>query len=101
VYKINSTADNILHALRGLNRLGIEDIAEDVQGVDTPNMSTKREEMFKAAEEYYKLLDSAEKASNPEKLQELKDKLDSITELYSDDVAYYAFMKQERLTRGL
>lgn len=101
VYKINSTADDILVPLRGLNRLGVEDIAEDVQGVDTPNMSSKREEMFKTAEEYYKLLDSAEKASNPQKLQVLKDKLDSLAELYSDDVAYYAFLKQERLTRGL
>jgi predicted ATP-binding protein involved in virulence len=101
VFKINSTADNILLPLKGLNRLGVEDIAEDIQGVDTPNMSSEREEMFKAAEDYYKLLDSAEKESNLERLQELKDKLDSITEKYSDDVAYYAFLKQERLARGI
>lgn len=101
VYKINSTADNILNPLRGMNRLGIEDIAEDIQDVETPNMSKKREEMFKAAEEYYQLLDSAEKEKNLDKIQELKDRLDSITELYSDDVAYYAFLKQERIARGL
>jgi predicted ATP-binding protein involved in virulence len=101
VYKINSTADNILNPLKGMNRLGIEDIAEDIQDVETPNMSKKREEMFKAAEEYYQLLVSAEKEKNPVKLQELKDRLDSITELYSDDVAYYAFLKQERIARGL
>jgi predicted ATP-binding protein involved in virulence len=101
VYKINSTADNILNPLKGTNRLGIEDIAEDIQDVESPNMSKKREEMFKAAEEYYQLLDSAEKEKNPNKLQELKDRLDSITELYSDDVAYYAFLKQERIARGL
>lgn len=101
VYKINSTADNILNPLKGMNRLGIEDIAEDIQDVETPNMSKKREEMFKAAEEYYQLLDSAVKEKNPGKLLELKDRLDSITELYSDDVAYYAFLKQERIARGL
>jgi predicted ATP-binding protein involved in virulence len=101
VYKINSTADNILQPLKGLNRLGVEDIAEDVQGVETPNMSSKREEMFKTAEEYYKLLDSAENENNREELQRIKDKLDSLAEKYSDDVAYYAFLKQERLTRGI
>lgn len=101
VFKINSTADNILFPLKGLNRLGVEDIAEDIQGVETPNMSSEREEMFKAAEDYYKLLDSAEKETNLERLQMLKDKLDSITEKYSDDVAYYAFLKQERLARGI
>lgn len=101
VYRINSSADEILLPLKGINRLGVEDIAENVQGVDTPNMSSKREEMFKAAEEYYKLLDSAEKEKNNQKLLELKDKLDSIAEKYSDDVAYYAFLKQERLARGI
>lgn len=101
VFKINSTADNILLPIKGLNRLGIEDIAEDIQGVETPNMSSKREEMFTAAEEYYMLLDSAEKEKNLEKLRDLKDKLDSIAEKYSDDVAYYAFLKQERLARGI
>lgn len=101
VYKINSTADDILFPLKGLNRLGVEDIAEEVQGVETPNMSSKREEMFKAAEDYYKLLDSAEKEYNQDSLQELKDKMDAITEKYSDDVAYYAFLKQERLARGI
>jgi predicted ATP-binding protein involved in virulence len=101
VFKINSTADNLLYPLRGTNRLGLEDIAEDIQNVDSPNMSSEREEMFKAAEKYYKLLESAEKEKNPLKLQELKDKLDSILEKYSDDVAYYAFLKQERITRGI
>lgn len=101
VFKINSTADNLLFPLKGTNRLGLEDIAEDIQNVDSPNMSSEREEMFKAAEDYYKLLESAEKEKNPSKLQELKDKLDSILEKYSDDVAYYAFLKQERITRGI
>jgi predicted ATP-binding protein involved in virulence len=101
VYKINSSADKILYPLKGLNRLSVEDIAEDVQGVETPNMSSKREEMFKAAEDYYKLLDSAEKENNKDRLQELKDKMDAISEKYSDDVAYYAFLKQERLARGI
>lgn len=101
VFKINSTADNILYALKGLNRLGVEDIAEDIQGVETPNMSSQREEMFKAAEEYYSLLDLSEKESDPQTIQQLKDKLDSITEKYSDDVAYYAFLKHERLARGI
>lgn len=101
VYKINSTADDILFPLKGLNRLGVEDIAEEVQGVDTPNMSSKREEMFKAAEEYYKLLESVEKVTDDERLQQLKNKLDSIAEKYSDDVAYYAFLKQERLAKGI
>ncbi len=87
--------------INGANRLGIEDIAEDIQDVDTPNMSKKRERMFVAAEKYYTLLEKAQSESDKQKLQELKDSLDEISELYSDDVAYYAFLKQERIARGV
>ena len=100
VFKIDSTGDSI-DKLKNTNRLGIEDIAEDIQNVETPNMSSKREEMFKAAEDYYQLLDSSAKEKDKAKLQELKDSLDSIMEKYSDDVAYYAFLKQERIARGI
>lgn len=100
VYHLKPNGDKI-DLLKGTNRLGIEDIAEDIQKVVTPNMSSQREEMFKAAEKYYQLLDSAEQAKDLEALQALKDQLDSITEKYSDDVAYYAFLKQERLVRGI
>lgn len=101
VMKLNLTDVRLLTKLIGTNRLGLEDIAEDIQEVDTPNMSTKREEMFKAAEEYYTLLDSAEKEVDDRRIIQLKDKLDSIAEKYSDDVAYYAFLKQERIARGV
>jgi predicted ATP-binding protein involved in virulence len=101
VFKINDTADGILDELKGVNKLGIEDIAEDVQDVDSPNMSLKREEMFEAAENYYQLLEKTEGERNPEELQKLKDALDELSERYSDDVAYYAFLKQERIARGI
>lgn len=100
VFIIDSLGKSI-NNLPSTNRFGIEDIAEEIQNVETPNMSSKREEMFKAAEDYYQLLDSSAKEKDEAKLQELKDELDSIMERYSDDVAYYAFLKQERIARGI
>jgi predicted ATP-binding protein involved in virulence len=102
VIKLNVRADELRAVkLKGMNRLGVEDIAEDIQDVDTPNMSSKREEMFELAEKYYRLLDQSEENKNIEELQRLKDQLNTIEEMYSDDVAYYAFLKQERLSRGI
>lgn len=73
----------------------IEDIAENQQGVDTPQQSQRFLEMEKAAEEYYRVLKQIPSASEKEK-QRLKQRLDELLLPYSDDPAFQAFLKMER-----
>lgn len=76
----------------------IEDIAEDVMGVEIPQQSQRFLSMMKTAEEYYQRLQEAEQAK-PEEMEPLKAKLDELESRYSDDPAYHAFLKMERLAR--
>jgi predicted ATP-binding protein involved in virulence len=78
----------------------IEDIVESVMGVDLPQHSQRWKDMMKAAEEYYRVLQEAQGA-NPEEIEKLKVKLDELSMPYSDDPAYQAFLKMERITTGL
>ncbi len=74
----------------------IEDITEDVMGVELPQRSKRWHDMMEAAEEYYRVLEEAENVS-PEELEELKIKLDELTMPFSENPAYQAFLKMERL----
>lgn len=76
----------------------IEDIAEYTMGVEIPQRSQKYQDMSKTAEEYYKVLSLSENAHG-EELEELKQKLDEMSEPFSDDPAYTAFLKMERLAK--
>ena len=78
----------------------IEDIAEDVMGVDLPQQSERWKSMMQAAEEYYRVLEQADNASE-EDVDRLKRRLDELSMPYSDDPAYHAFLKMERIARGL
>lgn len=73
----------------------IEDISENVMELTDVQRSEKLNEMYKVAQEYYKLLQEGKDASDT-KLEELKLKLDQLESLYSEDVAYYAFLQMER-----
>ncbi|RMG26844.1 MAG: hypothetical protein D6730_08255 [Bacteroidetes bacterium] len=76
----------------------IEDIAEHIQDVPNPQWSTKREQMYKAAEEYYQLLEKLGDSSN-EELQRIKLKLDELSKPFADNPAYVAFLEQKRLLK--
>jgi predicted ATP-binding protein involved in virulence len=78
----------------------IEDIAENAMGVEMPQKSERYLEMMEAAEEYYRVMQEAKEAS-PERLEELKARLDELTIPYSDDPAYQAFLKMEREAAGI
>jgi predicted ATP-binding protein involved in virulence len=78
----------------------IEDITEDVMGVDLPQQSERWKSMMQAAEEYYQVLEKADNASE-EDVDRLKRRLDELSMPFSDDPAYHAFLKMERLARGL
>lgn len=73
----------------------IEDIAENVMGVELPQKSERYQAMMKAAEHYYSLLLEATNAHG-KALEDLKRKLDELSEPYTDDAAYTAFLKFQR-----
>ncbi|PPK67314.1 putative ATP-binding protein involved in virulence [Methylobacter tundripaludum] len=74
----------------------IEDIAENQQGVEIPQQSQRFLDMEKAAEEYYTVLKQIPPAGEDEK-QRLRQRLDELLLPYSDDPAFQAFLKMERL----
>ncbi len=78
----------------------IEDIAEDVMGIKLPQRSERYNEMYKVAEEYYRVLQEADGA-NSKKKRELKQKLDELIAPFSDNVAYHAFLEAKRIAAGL
>jgi predicted ATP-binding protein involved in virulence len=78
----------------------IEDIVEDVMGVEVPQRSLRYQKMFEAAKEYYRILQEA-KGADELKKEALKRKLDELSAPFSDDVAYHAFLEMERLAAGV
>lgn len=73
----------------------VEDIAEHVMGIEVPQKSERYLEMMKAAEEYYRLLREA-----PAQTQAAEDLLAELSVRFSDDPAYQALLKLERVARG-
>lgn len=78
----------------------VEDISEEVQGVELPQRSQRYLDMLHTAEEYYRLLREVPDASEDEK-QRLSDRLDQLSLPFSDDPAYQAFLNLQRVASGL
>jgi len=78
----------------------IEEIIEEIQGIELPQMSPRRREMMETAREYYRLLKIAEKADEKKK-KEVEVKLDELLLPFTDEVAYYTFLQMERAASGL
>jgi predicted ATP-binding protein involved in virulence len=75
----------------------IEDITENVMGIPTPQKSERYQRMMQVAEQYYRLLRTAD-LSNQSRREVLKRQLDELSEPFSDDPAYMALLKVERET---
>jgi predicted ATP-binding protein involved in virulence len=75
----------------------LEDIAENIQGVEMPQKSLRFRQMMEAAEAYYKQLHECADESDPQ-TQSLKQRLDELSIPFSDDPAFAAFLKFERDT---
>jgi predicted ATP-binding protein involved in virulence len=72
----------------------IEDIAENVMGVEVPQKSQRYLDMLAAAKEYYTILATvAEPNAN---LAQIKDRLDKLSLPFSDDPAFMAFLEFQR-----
>ncbi|MCT7970536.1 AAA family ATPase [Laspinema olomoucense] len=78
----------------------IEDITENVMGVELPQKSERFLKMKAAAKEYYAVLKESQDAS-PERKEQLKTKLDELTMPYSDDPAYHAYLESQREAAGM
>ncbi len=76
----------------------IEDIAEDVMGVENPQYSDEKQKMYKLAEKYYAALEGA---GCKEDLQKVKSELDVLTARFGDNPAYYAYLNQKYLEKAM
>lgn len=74
----------------------IEDIAEDIMGIENPQYSDEKQEMYILAEKYFTKLN---KAGSKSDLEPIKEKLDYLTARFGDNPAYYAFLKQKYLEK--
>jgi predicted ATP-binding protein involved in virulence len=92
--RLDSTGDEERPA-EDFHQMSIEDIAEEVQGVEIPQKSQRYLSMMAAAQKYYTLLRGG--AANPGELEELKRQLDELSTPFSDDPAFQALLKQRRL----
>lgn len=73
----------------------IEDIVEQVMGVDMPSRSQRYKEMIAVAEKYYQALEDI-KTADSEEVEQIKLQLDELIEPFSGDAAYQAFLNMER-----
>ncbi|MCT7967560.1 AAA family ATPase [Laspinema sp. D1] len=78
----------------------IEDITENVMGVELPQKSERFLKMKAAAKEYYAVLEESQDAS-PERKEQLKIKLDELEMPYSDNPAYHAYLEIKREAVGM
>ena len=78
----------------------IEDIAEEIMGVEQPQHSRRYMKMLTAAERYYTAIDDAAAACDPAEIEKLRDHLDELEEPFADDPAYVAFLRAQRAAKG-
>ena len=101
IQSLHGRADTLLWDLAEKGPLAvesksIEDIAENKQGVPIPQQSDRFLKMKEAAQKYYQKLRQAQHAPNGE-LERLRRELDEVTMPFSDDPAFQAFLKMERM----
>lgn len=74
--------------------MSIEDISENVMGVDLPQKSQRYQDMIQAAEEYFTLL--RQSSTDKNRLAQAEDRLNELSMPFSDDPAFQALLKLER-----
>ncbi len=79
-------------------RDSIEEIAASLMKVPNVERSHLFKEMEQNATEYFNLISEGKNSKNSEKVRDIKTKLDQLELNYSDDPAYVALMKAERLS---
>lgn len=77
----------------------IEDIAEDMQGVENPQWSRKKTEMYEAAKRYFNVLEKMNSHKDATEIQKLREELELLKKPYASNVAYLAFLEQKTLVK--
>ena len=72
----------------------IEDISETVMGVDLPQKSERYRQMMMAAEEYFRIIQTP--IALPRDVEAAEQRLNMLSEPFSDDPAFQALLKLER-----
>lgn len=78
----------------------VEDITEEVQGVELPSRSQRWKDMMEAAEKYYALLRDTSHVGASE-IEQIRMKLDELSLPFSDDPACQALLRSQRVAAGL
>ncbi len=68
--------------------------------VTIPPTTTRYKDMIKTAEDYFAALKTAQDLDSNELIRQLVDLLDSLIEPYSDDPAFVAFLRSEKMGRS-
>ncbi len=79
----------------------IEDISEELMGVDQPQRSQRFLKMVEAAEQYYRAIENGGAESDATQMDILQAKLDHLEEPFADNPAYVALLRLRRLSKGL
>ena len=79
----------------------IEDITEEVMNIPVPQRGDRYQKMHDAAIEYFSLLNEASGKVSDERKEAIKANLDELSDPFSDNVAYHAFLKMKRLVSGI
>ena len=76
--------------------LSVEDVTENIMGVEQPQRSKRFLDMLRVAEEYYAALENAPPDADQSMIQNLRQKLDELEEPFADNPAYVAFLRLQR-----
>ena len=79
-----------------LENLSVEDVTEDIMGVEQPQRSKRFHDMLAAAEKYYAALEDTSAVEDQETIRSLRQKLDELEEPFADNPAYVAFLRLQR-----
>ena len=96
VVNLDNRNDNMQEAFE---ERSIEDVTEDIMGVEMPQRSRRFRDMLTAAEKYYDLIENAAGSADESELDRLRTQLDELEEPFSDNPAYVAFLRLQRASR--
>ena len=89
------------HGPDRLEEQSVEDVAENIMGVEQPQRSKRFRDMVAVAEKYYDALETASSESSPGMIENLRERLDELEEPFGDNPAYIAFLRLQRNAKGL
>jgi len=76
--------------------LSIEDISEDIQKIDLPQISKRKIQILEVADEYLEKLELLKQNDIKEtELHKIKEELDELIEPFEDNMAYVAFLRRK------